>query len=141
MSWRRGQTYCQDLRDRVLNAEGSARQVAARSRVSVSYVVKARQRQTRTGAATPRPQKPPVVRLLVHLHDAVAAEMANRPETTLAELRDWLMRRHDVSVSMGTVWKTLSRPKLTLKSRSERPSRGVPILPKRAVSGVSCSLG
>ena len=141
MSWRRGQTYSQDLRDRVLNAEGSARQVAARFGVSVSYVVKARQRQTRTGAATPRPQKPPVVRLLVHLHDVVAAEMARRPETTLAELRDWLVRQHSVSVSMGTVWKTLSRLKLTLKkSRSGRPSRGVPTSPKRAVPGMNCSL-
>jgi hypothetical protein len=48
MSWRRGQTYSQDLRDRVLTAEGSARAVACRFGVSVSYVVKARQRLTRT---------------------------------------------------------------------------------------------
>ena len=115
MSWRRGQTYSQDLRDRVLDAGGSARQVAARFGVSVSYVVKARQRLSRAGAATPRPQKPPVLRLLVHLHAAIAAEMVRRPDTTIAELRDWLAREHNVSASMGTVWKTLSRLGLTLK--------------------------
>jgi transposase len=142
MRWRRGQTYSQDLRERVLAAEGSARQVAARFGVSVSYVVKARQRRSRDGSDTPRPQKPPVIRLLVHLHAAIAAEMAGRPETTIAELRDWLRRKHGVNASMGTVWNTLSRLGLTLKkSRSERPSRRVPTLPKPAVSGASCSPG
>ena len=63
MRWRRGQTYSQDLRERVLAAEGSARQLAARFGVSVSYVVKARQRRSRDGSDTPRPQKPPVIRL------------------------------------------------------------------------------
>jgi transposase len=140
MSWRRGQTYSQDLRDRVLLAEGSARAVASRFEVSVSYVVKARQRFASTGAATPRPQKPPVVRLLVHLHEAIAAEMAARSETTIAELREWLQRQHGVSASMGTVSVTLSRLGLTLKkSRSMRPSRRVPISPKRAGPGVNCS--
>jgi hypothetical protein len=60
----------------------------------VFYVVKARQRLARTGAATPRPQKLPVMRLLVYLHDAIAAEIAARSETTIAELREWLLREH-----------------------------------------------
>ncbi len=142
MSWRRGQTYSQDLRDRVLNAEGSARVVAARFGVSVSYVVKARQRWTREGAVTPRPQKPPVARLLVHLHEVISAEMARRPETTIAELRDWLHRQHGVLAGMGTVWKTLSQLGLTLKkSRSARPSRHVPMLPKRGAPGALCVPG
>lgn len=142
MSWRRGQTYSQALRGRVLGVDGSARQVAARFGVSISYVVKARQRLTRTGSDAPRPQKPPVVRLLVHLHDAIAVEVARRPETTIAELRDWLRRKHGVSASMGTVWITLRRLGLTLKkSRSGRPSRRVPILPKPAAPGASCSPG
>lgn len=38
MAWRRGQTYSQDLRDRVLAANHlSARQAAERFEVSVSY--------------------------------------------------------------------------------------------------------
>ena len=48
MSWRRGQTYSQDLRDRVLAARGSARRVGERFGVSASYVVKARQRRARS---------------------------------------------------------------------------------------------
>lgn len=142
MSWRRGQTYSQDLRDRVLAAEGSARQVASRFGVSVSYVVKARQRLSRTGASTPRPQKPPVMRVLVHLHDVIAAEMTAHPETTIAELRDWLLRMHRVSASMGTVWTTLARLGLTLKkSPSGRPSRRALISLKPAAPGASCSPG
>ena len=142
MSWRRGQTYSQDLRERVLGAEGSARKVAARFGVSVSYVVKARQRLAQTGALTPRPQKPPVMRLLVHLHEAIAAEIGARPDTTIAELREWLLRRHEVSASMGTVWATLSRLGLTLKkSRSVRPNKRALILLKRAAPGASCSPG
>ena len=142
MAWRRGQTYSQDLRDRVLSADGSARQVAARFGVSVSYVVKARQRRDCLGVVTPRPQKPPVARLLVHLHGAIAVEMTRRPETTIAELRDWLHARHGVLAGMSTVWKTLSGLGLTLKkSRSAPPSKRAPTLPRRGVPGVPCVIG
>lgn len=142
MSWRRGQTYSQDLRDRVLGANGSARQVATRFGISVSYVVKARQRLSRTGSAAPRPQKPPAVRLLVQLHDVITSEMTRRPETTIAELRDWLRRMHGVSASMGTVWTTLRRLGLTLKkSRSGQASRREPTLPRPAAPGARCSPG
>ena len=49
MGWQRGRSYSQDLRERVLAAdELSARQAAARFAVSVSYVIKARQRRPRT---------------------------------------------------------------------------------------------
>jgi transposase len=57
-SWRRGRAYSQDLRDRVLAVDAlSARQAAERFGVSVSYVVKARQRRERHGAVTPGPQR------------------------------------------------------------------------------------
>ena len=55
-SWRRRQAYSQDLRERVLAADAlSAREAAARFGVSVSYVVKARQRRDRGGGDGPRP--------------------------------------------------------------------------------------
>ena len=58
MAWRRGQAPGQDLRDRVLADAGRpARAVAARFGVSVSYVVKARQRLRDEGDAAPRPQR------------------------------------------------------------------------------------
>jgi transposase len=124
MMWQRGRSYSQDLRERVLTAQGSARQVAVRFEVSVSYVVKARQRQIRTGSRAPRPQKPPVVRLLVHLHEAIGTRMASVPDTTMADLRDWLLREHGVSASMGTVWNTLFRLGLTLKKVGSRQRTG-----------------
>jgi transposase len=47
LSWQRGRAYSQDLRERVLVAnELSARAAADRFGVSVSYVIKARQRRT-----------------------------------------------------------------------------------------------
>ena len=142
MSWRRGQTYSQDLRDRALAAKGSARRVAERFGVSASYVVKARQRRARTGCMTARPQRPPVVRRVVHLHDAIAAQMMRLPETTIAELREWLLQEHGVRAGMETVRNTLSRLGLTRKkSRSARPNRSVPTSPKPAGSGASCSPG
>ena len=53
MTWRRGQTYSRDLRDRVLAAGGeSAPEVAERLGVSASYVIKVWQRRDREGRLT-----------------------------------------------------------------------------------------
>ena len=52
-----GRSYSQDLRSRVLALDDlSARQAAARFKVSVSYVIKARQRRDRTGEIGTRPR-------------------------------------------------------------------------------------
>ena len=116
MAWRRGQTYSQDLRDRVLRAETlTARQAAERFGVSVSYVVKARQRLARAGAATPRPQKPSVARKLVPFHGALQERVARVPDATLAGHREWLAETHGVIVGLTTIWKALKHLKLTLK--------------------------
>lgn len=143
MTWRRGQTYSQDLRDRVLAADHlTARQVAARFEVSISYVIKARQRRTRTGAVTPRPQKPPTARKLVHLHGALRDRVAAAPDATLAEHREWLAEVHGVVAGLTTIWKTLAQLGLTLKkSPSGLSSRRAPTLPRPARSGSSCNPG
>ena len=137
MAWRRGQTYSQDLRDRVLAAEKlTARQAAERFGVSVSYVVKARQRLVRTGAPTPRPQKPPTARKLLPFHGALQERVARAPDATLAEHREWLAEAHGVVAGLTTVWKTLRQLKLTRKkSRSGRPSRAAPMSPKPGGNG------
>ena len=58
MAWRRGQAYGQDLRDRVLAADGEPiREVAERLSVSPSYVVKVRARLRETGEREARPQR------------------------------------------------------------------------------------
>ena len=88
MAWRRGQALGQDLRDRVLADTGrSSRAVAARIGVSVSYVVKARQRLRATGEASARPQRNHVPPRLAPHHAAIRAEVATRSSATLAELR------------------------------------------------------
>ena len=143
MGWRRGQTYSQDLRDRVLAAGHlTARQAAKQFAVSTSYVVKARQRRARTGSVAPRPQKPPVARKLVHLHAALRHRIDQVPDATLAEHREWLAETHGVTVGLTTIWKTLCELKLTLKkSRSERPSRCGQMSPTRDAYGPNCSPG
>lgn len=56
MSLKRGQEYSQDLRDRVLEGEGSIREVADRLSVSPSYVSKATSRLRLTGQRTTKPR-------------------------------------------------------------------------------------
>jgi len=142
MAWRRGQTYGQDLRERVLAASGlTARQAAARFAVSVSYVVKARQRLTRTGSTAPRPQRPPVARKLVAHHALLWARVDAAADATLAEHREWLAETHGVLAGLTTIWKTLRALKLTRKkSHSGRPSRLVPMSPGRGRTGSPGSL-
>jgi transposase len=91
MAWRRGQALGQDLRDRVLADAGRpARAVAARFGVSVSYVVKARQRLRDASEASARPQRNRVPPRLAPHGEAIRTEVAARPSATVAELRAWL---------------------------------------------------
>ena len=136
MVWRKGQAYSQDLRDRVLAADGPSRAVATRFGVSVSYVVKARQRYLREGDSSARPQRSHTPRILAPLHDAIMTHVSRQRDATLDELRAWLREAHGVSASMGLMWNTLARLGLTLKKRpSTPPSRRVPTSPRRAGAG------
>ena len=47
--------------------------------------------------------------------------VASRPEVTLAELRAWLLARHQVTASLGPMHRTLARLGLTRKKRMARP--------------------
>jgi transposase len=143
MTWRRGQTYSQDLRDRVLAADHlTARQAAERFAVSISYVIKARQRRARTGAVTPRPQKPPIARKLVPLHGALRDRVGAAPDATLAEHREWLAEVHGVVVGLTTIWKTLAQLGLTLKkSPSGRLNKRGLTSSRRARYGSFCNPG
>jgi transposase len=126
MAWRRGQTYSQDLRERVLAATAlSARQVAERFGVSVSYVVKARRRLALTGASTPRPQKPCQARKLVPHHEALRERVLEVPDATLAEHREWLAETRGVIVGLTTIWKALRQLKLTLKKSRCGPANKI----------------
>ena len=123
MSWRRGQAYGQDLRDRVLAAAGDPiRVVAARFGVSPSYVSKARSRFRKTGERTPGPQHNQVSPRLAPLYDALRARVAERADATIAELRAWVVREHGTAVSHPVMWKTLAQLGLTHKNVWPAPS-------------------
>jgi transposase len=139
MLWQRGKAYSQDLRSRVIAAsDDGARvgQIAEMLRVSVPYVSKVLSRRRRTGEISARPQRCQLVPKLSSLHEAIAAEVAARPDVTLGELRCWLSETHKVRASEGLMHTTLARLGLTLKkSRSTRPSRTVRTLPRPAPRG------
>lgn len=143
MSWRRGQAYSQDLRERVLAAVDRgmpAYEAAPVYQVSVSYIYKALARRRETGETAARPQRSHTPPMLLDRHGAIAARLGEAPDATLAELRAWLLERHGVKVSQGAMWNTVRRLGLTLKkSRSTRPSRTEPTSRRPAASGASGS--
>lgn len=143
MGWQRGQSYSQDLRERVLGAnELTARQAAARFAVSVSYVIKARQRRDRTGELTTRQRGYRRPERVAGLEPLIVREVEQRPSATLAELRAWLLREHGVSLSMGTMWKAVRKLGLTLKkSRSAPPNRGARTSSPHGINGEGCKAG
>jgi transposase len=46
--------------------------------------------------------------------------VTSRPDATIAELREWLSKTHQVSASTGLMWKTLAALDLTFKKKSLR---------------------
>lgn len=143
MGWRRGQSYGQDLRDRVFSLADqglSVGHVAKQLLVSVSYVSKVLSRRRLTGEVSARPQRNHVPRKLAELHDAIAAEVAARPDATIDELRGWLAKAHAVTASKGLMVKTLAVLELTHKKRrSTPPSRRAPMSPRPAPNGEQAS--
>lgn len=126
MNWRSGQAYGQDLRDRVLSADGSISQVARRFNVSESYVSRARSRRRHLGQDAPGVQCNHMPLKLSGLEQALCAQVQAAPEQTLAQLCDWARTVHGVQVSVTAMWKTLGRLGLTLKKRPlPQPNRHV----------------
>ena len=101
-SWRRGKAYAQDLWDRVLSVDGVASsQVAARFGVSISYVVKARQRRDRLGAVTAGAQRSHTRPKLAGHEAVIRAQVRLLPDMTLDELRAWILKALGISVSIA----------------------------------------
>jgi len=122
MTWHQGQAYGQDLRDRVLNANGSIAKVAARFGVSKSYVARARSRRRRLAEDTPGMQHYHVPLKLSGLEAVLTARVQIHNDQTLEQLCQWLQVEHGVQVSVTTLWKTLTRLGLSLKKRRSVPS-------------------
>jgi transposase len=121
MAWHQGQAYGQDLRDRVLNANGSIAEVAIRFKVSKSYVARARSRKRRLGDDGPGVQHNHVPLKLSGQEPMLTARLQASNDLTLEQLRQWLQAEHGICVSVTTLWKTLARLGLSLKKRRSMP--------------------
>ena len=139
MSWSRGKSYSQDLRDRVFAHADGGQPVGAVARtllVSVSYVSKVLSRRRGTGETAARPQRCHVPPKLAHLHEAIREHVGAHSDITLMELRTWLRETHQVSASLILLSETLLGLGLTLKKRpSMRPNRTATMSCWRASNG------
>ena len=127
MAWRSGQSYSEDLRERVLAAvDGGmgAYEAAPLFRVSVSYIYKALGRRRLTGETAAKPRLGRPGQKLAALHETLRARVLAEPGATLAELRGWLATEHAISVSTGCLWTALDRLDLTHKKSAARGRAG-----------------
>ena len=122
MSWRKGQAYGQDLRDRVLAAPGVLREVAERFGVSQAYVCRARARREKLGQTSAGAQCNHMPLRLAALEGALREQVASAPAQTLRELCQWVRAEHGIEVGTTTMFKTLRRFGVTLKKN--HPARG-----------------
>lgn len=115
--------YSTDLRDRVLadcDDGMKTRAVAAKYRVSESWVRRVKQRRAATGETAPRSgrvgPRPSWDAYADHLRRAIADD----PDATLKELK----ARLGLAAALSTLWRAVAALGLTLKkSRPTRPSR------------------
>ena len=128
MGWRSGQSYSQDLRDRVLGAvDGgmAVRAAAATFGVSIAYIYKALMRRRLTGDAGINPNRGHNPRKLSGEQElALAAHMRSRPGITLAQTQAWLLAKHGVQLSTGATWNAVHRLGLSFKKSSARRRAG-----------------
>jgi transposase len=128
--WRRGRSYAQDLRGRVLAAvDGgmAVRQAAPLFRVSVSYIYKALVRRRATGNSGANPNRGHRPRKLSPRHEAaLSARIRSEPDITLARLQDWLLDQHGVRLSNGAIWAAVKRLGFSFKKNAggERAGAG-----------------
>lgn len=111
------EAYSMDLRSRVIadcDAGMSTQAVAAKYRVSGSWVRKVKQIRRETGQIGPRKQRVShATKLDAHL-EQLQKLITEKPDATLRELRDQL----GVSVGLATLARALHRLKLTFKKKS-----------------------
>ncbi|MEO6625349.1 MAG: hypothetical protein ABIN37_11025 [Burkholderiaceae bacterium] len=125
MGFHRGRAYGQDLRDRVLQASGSACEVAKRFAVSPAYVAKVRRRR-HLGQDTPGAQRNHVPMKLAGHEPALVAQVQSQPDQTLKALCEWAAMERGIRIGLSAMWKTLARLGLTLKkNRCMPPSKNV----------------
>ena len=146
-----GKPQSQDLRERVFGAIDNgedAYEIAPLFNVSVSYIYKILERRRATGETTARPQRHGPLLKLTPYNDALRARVEAVPDSTIDELRLWLLSEHKLQVSNTCVWEQLRRLGLTLKkvaacgrarSVGRRASKG-PVAPQSGFVG-PCKAG
>lgn len=128
MGWRSGQSYSQDLRDRVLAAvDGgmAVRQAAPLFKVSIAYIYKALIRRRLTGEIGVKATRGHRPRKLSPDQElALAAHIRSRPGITLAQVQAWLEADHGVTLSAGGLWNAVRRLGLSFKKSPARRRAG-----------------
>jgi transposase len=139
-----GKPYSQDLRERVLGAIDNgenAYEIAPLFDVSVSYIYKILARRRTTGETSARRQRHGPLPKLAPYSDLLRGRVAAVPDTTIDELRLWLLSEHKIKVGNTCVWTQLGRLGLTLKKRlNERPSKIGRMSRKHGPSGAEINL-
>lgn len=138
MAWRRGQSYSEDLRARVLAAvDGgvAARAAAELFRVSVSYIYKALIRRRRTGEVSASLRRGHRPRKLSPAQEAaLAVHLEAQPDLTLAALQAWLSAEHGVRLSNGAMWSAVARLGLSFKKRHSGQASKIARMSRRAAA-------
>lgn len=106
--------YGKALRQRVLQSyddRDTTAVIAKRLKVSKSWCRRVKQfRDQPPRKITGRPFK-----LDQGARDRLGAQVQQRPDATLEELRGWCKSELNISISTGALWSTLRRMKLTFK--------------------------
>ena len=117
--------YSMDLRQRVLADcdEGMVpAAVAAKYRVSESWVRRLKQRRRATGETAPRPSGRRPTTWGPHA-EAIRAAVHDHPDATLRELKEQL----GLAMSLATLWRAIAVLGLTVKKKSNgRPNKTGP---------------
>lgn len=131
--------YSLDLRTRVLaacDAGTKTRQVAQRFSVSPAWVRRLKQRRREDGSIAPRPIPGGKPKLDESQRARLSEFVQQKPDATLAELRQRLLDELQVRISIGALWETLRRMNFTFKkSRRTQASRPVQMFRSSASNG------
>jgi transposase len=124
------EAYSMDLRTRVLaacDAGERTKQVARKFSVSPAWVRRLKQRRREDGSIAPRPLKRVGKPKLDESARARLLEwITHKPDSTLEELRHRIDAELSIRISIGALWETLRRMRLSFKkSRRTPPSNRV----------------
>lgn len=114
--------YPLELRQRIVDAVdnqwGTYAEIAEMFCVHERYIYKLLSLRRQTGSLAPRPHGGGAPAKLQDKHrDVLTALVADRPDQTLAELRDELRKQTRTRVSVSTVWRSLEALHVTVKKR------------------------